>query len=112
MSSSGACFRIATSNPRDRWRQKRRFCLAGRSCAPTKNQILAGLRYFFDALVTHHMVVLDLFQPVRAARHPFGEGRTLEVIAVQTRQLLDSIETSHVFEGKPWKSPTIRNMPM
>ena len=47
--------------------------------APTKNQALAGLRYFFDVLVARHAAVLNPFQSVRGVRHPFGEGRTPEV---------------------------------
>ena len=77
--------------------------LAGRfldelpGAAPTQNQVLAGLRHFFDTLVARHGVVLNPFQSVRGVRHPFGEGRTPEASVKQARQLLGSIRTKDVY---------------
>ena len=65
--------------------------------APTQNQALAGLRHFFDTMVARHAAVLNPFQSVRGARHPFGEGRTPEVTVDQARQLLASIQTDRVY---------------
>ena len=64
--------------------------------APNKNQALAALRHFFDALVTRHAAMLNPFSSVRGPRHPSGEGRTPEVTVRQARQLLGSIETTRV----------------
>ena len=65
--------------------------------AANKNQALAGLRHFFDALVRRHAAVLNPFQSVRGVRNPFGDGKTPEVSVDQARQLLASIDTGHVF---------------
>ncbi len=65
--------------------------------AANKNQALAGLRHFFDALVRRHAAVLNPFQSVRGVRNPFGDGKTPEVTVEQARQLLASIDTGHVF---------------
>ena len=64
--------------------------------AATKNQALAALRHFFDALVARHAAVLNPFQSVRGVKNPFGEGRTPEVSVEQARKLLASIDTGHV----------------
>ena len=65
--------------------------------AATKNQALAGLRHFFDALAARHAVLLNPFQSVRGVPHPSGEGKTPEVSADQARRLLASIATTHLF---------------
>ena len=65
--------------------------------AANKNQALAGLRHFFDALVRRHAAVLNPFQSVRGVRNPFGDGKTPEVTVEQARQLLASIDTGPVF---------------
>ncbi len=65
--------------------------------AANKNQALAGLRHFFDALVRRHAAVLNPFQSVRGVRNPFGDGKIPEMTVRQARQLLASIDTSHVF---------------
>ena len=65
--------------------------------AANKNQALAGLRHFFDALVRRHAAILNPFQSVRGVRNPFGDGKTPEVTVEQARQLLASIDTGHVF---------------
>jgi hypothetical protein len=36
--------------------------------APTKHQALAALQYFFDAMVTRHVVLLNSFASVLAPR--------------------------------------------
>ena len=77
--------------------------LAGRfldelpGAAPTQNQVLAGLRHFFDTLVAPHAAILNPFQSVRGVRHPFGEGRTPEATVEQARQLLASIRIKDVY---------------
>ncbi len=63
---------------------------------PTKNQALAALRHFFDAMVNRHAVVLNPFASVRGIRHSVMEGRTAEISIEQARTLLRSIDTAHV----------------
>ena len=65
--------------------------------AANKNQALAGLRRFFDALVLRHAAVLNPFQSVRGVRNPSRDGKTPEVTVEQARQLLALIDTGHVF---------------
>ena len=62
--------------------------------APTRNQALAGLRHFFDTLVTRHVVGLNPFSSVRGIRHKVQEGRTPEIQIEQARALLRSIDVS------------------
>jgi integrase/recombinase XerD len=47
--------------------------------APTKNQALAALRHFFDAMVTRHVVPLNSFASVRGVKHSVTEGKTAEI---------------------------------
>jgi integrase/recombinase XerD len=47
--------------------------------APTKNQALAALRHFFDALVQRHVVPLNSFASVRGIKHSVTEGKTPEI---------------------------------
>src|SRR6516162_6485943 len=54
--------------------------------APTRNQALAALRHFFDALVQRHAVVLNPFASVRGTKYSVTEGRTAE-LAEQARKL-------------------------
>ena len=63
---------------------------------PTKNQALAAMRHFFDAMVTRHAVVLNPFASVRGIRHSVMEARTAEISIEQARTLLRSIDTTHV----------------
>jgi site-specific recombinase XerD len=63
--------------------------------APTKNQALAALRHFFDALVQRHAVALNPFASVRGTKYSVTEGKTAE-LAEQARKLFKSIDTSHV----------------
>ncbi|AMV35114.1 Tyrosine recombinase XerC [Pirellula sp. SH-Sr6A] len=62
----------------------------------TKKLHLAGLRHFFDTLVTRHVVILNPAHSVRGDRLQVLEGKTPEITVQQTRQLLQSIDTSTV----------------
>jgi len=64
--------------------------------APTKNQMLAALRHFFDILVTRHAVALNPFASVRGTKHSALEGSTPEISVEQARKLLRSLDTSQV----------------
>ena len=61
-----------------------------------KNQALAALRRFFDVLVTRHAVALNPFQSVRGRKHSVIDGQTPELTIQQARDLLASLDTSHV----------------
>ena len=63
---------------------------------PTKNQALAALRHFFDALVTRHAVALNPFSSVRGRKHAVVDGKTPELAPGQARALLRSLDLSHV----------------
>lgn len=58
----------------------------------TKNQALAALRHFFDALVTRHAVVLNPFHSVRGVQHQVEDGKTPEISLSQARRLFAAIE--------------------
>ena len=62
----------------------------------TKNQALAGLRHFFDTLVTRHAAPLNPFQSVRGRKHDTSDGKTPGLSIPQARDLLRSIDVSHV----------------
>ena len=62
--------------------------------ATTKNQALAALRHFFDAMVTRHVVPLNSFASVRGIRHSVTEGKTTEISIDQARKLFHAIDTS------------------
>ena len=62
----------------------------------TKSLHLAALRHFFDELVTRHVVLLNPAAAVRGERHQVIEGKTPEIPVKQARELLASINTSHV----------------
>ena len=62
----------------------------------TKNQALAALRHFFDTLVTRHAAPLNPFQSVRGRKHDTSDGKTPGLSIPQARDLLGSIDTSHV----------------
>jgi integrase/recombinase XerD len=55
--------------------------------APTKNQGLAALRHFFDALVQRHAVALNPFSSVRGVKYSVTEGKTAELGIEQARKL-------------------------
>jgi integrase/recombinase XerD len=59
-------------------------------------QILAGLRHFFDGLVTRHAIPLNPAASVRAERYQLIEGKTPEITVKQARKLLQSIDTSDI----------------
>src|SRR5262249_26301774 len=60
--------------------------------APTRNQALAALRHFFDALVQRHAVVLNPFASVRGTKYSVTEGKTAELAIEQARKLFLWIE--------------------
>ncbi len=62
----------------------------------SKKQVLAGLRHFFDGLVTRHAIPLNPAASVRAERHQVIEGKTPEITVKQARKLLQSIDTSDI----------------
>ncbi|MCA9172684.1 MAG: tyrosine-type recombinase/integrase, partial [Planctomycetales bacterium] len=62
----------------------------------TKKLHLAGLRHFFDTLVTRHVVVLNPALSVRGERLQVVEGKTPEITREQARRLLKSIDISTV----------------
>lgn len=64
--------------------------------APTKNQALAALRHFFDALVQRHAVALNAFASVRGIKHSIVEGKTAEISIEQARKLLHSVKADSV----------------
>lgn len=67
------------------------------NCAvATKKLHLAGLRHFFDTLVTRHVIVLNPAHSVRGERLQIVEGKTPEITVQQTRQLFQRIDTSTV----------------
>ncbi|MEX1027996.1 MAG: tyrosine-type recombinase/integrase, partial [Candidatus Paceibacterota bacterium] len=62
----------------------------------SKKQVLAGLRHFFDGLVTRHAIPLNPAASVRAERHQVIEGKTPEITVKQARKLLQSIDTADI----------------
>jgi integrase/recombinase XerD len=62
----------------------------------TKKQILAGLRHFFDGMVTRHAIALNPALSVRGERYQVLEGKTPEITIRQARKLLSSIDTDSV----------------
>ena len=71
--------------------------LDGLTLAPaTKKLHLAGLRHFFDTLVTRHVIVLNPALSVRGERLQVLEGKTPEFTIDQARRLLKGIDTSNV----------------
>ncbi len=60
----------------------------------TKKLHLAGLRHFFDTLVTRHVVVLNPAASVRGERLQVIEGKTPEIGVQQARRLLHSIKVT------------------
>lgn len=62
----------------------------------SKKVYLAAIRHLFDQLVMRHVVVLNPAASVRGERYQVIEGKTPEISVVQARQLLGSIDTTHV----------------
>lgn len=63
---------------------------------PTRNQALAGLRHYFDVLVTRHAVPLNSFASVRGIKYRVVEGKTAEISTPQERNLFRALDTSNV----------------
>jgi site-specific recombinase XerD len=55
--------------------------------ASTKNQALAALWHFFEALVQRHAVALNPFASVRGIKYSVTDGRTAELAIEQARRL-------------------------
>ena len=70
--------------------------LAKTTSIATRNQHLSALRHFFDGMVTRHAIVLNPALSVRGERYPAIEGRTPEISVAQARELLGSLNTSHI----------------
>ena len=71
--------------------------LDGLALAPaSKKQVMAGLRHFFDGLVTRHAIALNPAASVRAERYQVMEGKTPEITVKQARSLLVSIDTTDI----------------
>lgn len=62
----------------------------------SKKQVLAGLRHFFDGMVTRHAIALNPALSVRTERYTVVEGKTPEITVKQARKLLQSIDTNDV----------------
>lgn len=62
----------------------------------SKKQVLAGLRHFFDGMVTRHAIALNPAASVRAERYQVLEGKTPEITVKQARALLKSIDTTDI----------------
>lgn len=70
--------------------------LQGQLSAPTVKQHLAALRMLFDWLVTGQVLAVNPAHAVRGPRHSVKKGKTPVLAAEETRELLDSIDTSTV----------------
>ena len=62
----------------------------------SKKQALAGIRHFFDCMVTRHAVALNPALSVRGERYSILEGKTPEISVKQARKLLQSISMTDV----------------
>ena len=70
--------------------------LQERLSSPTVKQHLAAIRMLFDWLVTGQVVPINPATSVRGPRYSAKRGKTPVLSAEEARQLLDSIDTSHV----------------
>jgi integrase/recombinase XerD len=70
--------------------------LAQTTSIATRNQHLSALRHFFDGMVTRHAIALNPALSVRGERYTALEGKTPEISIDQARQLLSSLDTTHV----------------
>ena len=61
---------------------------------PTVKQHLAAIRMLFDWLVTGQVVATNPAHSVHGPKHVVKRGKTTVLTAEQTRELLDSIDTS------------------
>ncbi|WP_425399248.1 tyrosine-type recombinase/integrase [Aeoliella sp.] len=62
----------------------------------TKKLHLSAIRNFFDVLVTRHVIMLNPAHSVRGERLQVVEGKTPEITVPQARQLMQSLDTSHI----------------
>ena len=60
----------------------------------TCKQHLAGVRHFFDGMVTRHAVILNPALSVRGERYEVVEGKTPEISVKQARLLLKSMDAA------------------
>ena len=70
--------------------------LAKTTSIATRNQHLSALRHFFDGMVVRHAIVLNPALSVRGERYTAIEGKTPEISIQQARDLLASLDTTHV----------------
>jgi integrase/recombinase XerD len=70
--------------------------LAKTTSIATRNQHPSALRHFFDGMVTRHAIVLNPALSVRGERDTAIEGKTPEISIQQARDLLASLDTTHV----------------
>lgn len=63
---------------------------------PTVKQYLAAVRMLFDWLVTGQILPMNPASAVRGPSHVVKQGKTPVLTAEEARELLDSIDTSHV----------------
>ena len=70
--------------------------LQDRLSAPTVKQHLAAIRMLFDWLVTGQIVPANPATSVRGPAYSAKSGKTPVLSAEEARQLLDSVDTSHV----------------
>lgn len=71
--------------------------LQGELGVTSVKQHLSAIRMLFDYLVTGHIVAFNPAQAVQAPRYSASEGKTPILSAGETRQLLDSIDVTHVW---------------
>jgi integrase/recombinase XerD len=71
--------------------------LQGELGVTSVKQHLSAIRMLFDYLVTGHIVPFNPAQAVQAPRYSASEGKTPILSAQETRRLLDSIDTTHVW---------------
>lgn len=64
--------------------------------APTVKQHLACLRMLFDWMVTGQVLPSNPAHSVRGPRHSVSKGATAVISSEEARELLDSIDVSHV----------------
>jgi site-specific recombinase XerD len=70
--------------------------LQGRLSSPTVKQHLAAIRMLFDWLVIGQVVSINPATSVRGPKYSAKRGKTPVLSAEEARQLLDSVDTSHV----------------
>ena len=63
-----------------------------------RHRLRPALWHFFDTLVTRHAAPLNPFQSVRDRKHDTSDGKTPGSSIQQARDLLRSIDTSHVVD--------------